>query len=299
MKRLDSRTADSRTLGALAAIGSALGFATLSLWGKFAPLVGLNIQTFLAWRFALTALALLPFVTKGLPATERWRQIAFGGAYIVQTLIYFTALGQTSASVAVLLLYLAPAFVVLYEWLLGTRPKAAQLIGLALSSLGLVVIVGLPSPSDGTLLGFGLAALSGACYGGFLVASGRLFPNANSLSLTAHTSFGSASGLIVLGLTSQSLTIPQNIEAWGVVLGAVVFSTVLAVPLMFRATQLLGATSASLLLTLEPLFVTGLALVFLGEGLSVSKVIGGALILTGALLAQQKASSNEVNRSAA
>ena len=234
------KPADSRTLGALAAVGSALGFATLSLWGKFAPLVGLNVQTFLAWRFALTALALLPFVTKGLPATERWRQIAFGGAYIVQTLIYFTALGQTSASVASLLLYLAPAFVVLYEWLLGSRPTRAQLMGLALSSLGLVVIVGLPSSSDGTLLGFALAALSGACYGGFLVASGRLFPRANSLSLTAHTSFGSASGLIVLGLATRSLTIPSSLEAWGVVLGAVAFSTVLAIPLMFRATQLLS-----------------------------------------------------------
>lgn len=279
---------DSRTLGALAAVGSALGFATLSLWGKAAPLVGLNVQTFLAWRFALTALLLLPFITRGLPSIERWRQFAFGGAYIVQTLIYFTALQQTSASVASLLLYLAPTFVVLYEWLLGTRPTTAQLSGLALASLGLIVIVGLPSPSDGTLLGFALAALSGACYGGFLVASGRLFPRANSLSLTAHASLGSASGLIVLGLATQSLTVPSGLEAWSVVLGAVVFSTVLAVPLMFQATQLLGATSASLLLTLEPLFVTGLALVFLGEGLSLSKVIGGALIVTGALLAQRK-----------
>lgn len=279
---------DSRTLGALAAVGSALGFATLSLWGKAAPLVGLNVQTFLAWRFALTALLLLPFITRGLPSIERWRQFAFGGAYIVQTLIYFTALQQTSASVASLLLYLAPTFVVLYEWLLGTRPTTAQLSGLALASLGLIVIVGLPSPSDGTLLGFALAALSGACYGGFLVASGRLFPRANSLSLTTHASLGSASGLIVLGLATQSLTVPSGLEAWSVVLGAVVFSTVLAVPLMFQATQLLGATSASLLLTLEPLFVTGLALVFLGEGLSLSKVIGGALIVTGALLAQRK-----------
>ena len=279
---------DSRTLGALAAVGSALGFATLSLWGKAAPLVGLNVQTFLAWRFALTALLLLPFITRGLPSIERWRQFAFGGAYIVQTLIYFTALQQTSASVASLLLYLAPTFVVLYEWLLGTRPTTAQLSGLALASLGLIVIVGLPSPSDGTLLGFALAALSGACYGGFLVASGRLFLRANSLSLTTHASLGSASGLIVLGLATQSLTVPSGLEAWSVVLGAVVFSTVLAVPLMFQATQLLGATSASLLLTLEPLFVTGLALVFLGEGLSLSKVIGGALIVTGALLAQRK-----------
>lgn len=279
---------DTRTLGALAAVGSALGFATLSLWGKAAPLVGLNLQTFLAWRFALTALLLLPFITRGLPSIERWRQFAFGGAYIVQTLIYFTALQQTSASVASLLLYLAPTFVMLYEWLLGTRPTTAQLSGLALASLGLIVIVGLPSPSDGTLLGFALAALAGACYGGFLVASGRLLPRANSLSLTAHASLGSASGLIVLGLTTQSLTVPSGLEAWSVVLGAVVFSTVLALPLMFRATQLLGATSASLLLTLEPLFVTGLALVFLGEGLSLSKVIGGALIVTGALLAQRK-----------
>jgi drug/metabolite transporter (DMT)-like permease len=285
-------TREARGVGVVAALGAAAGFATLAVWGKLAPQVALSTQTFLVLRFGLAALALLVVARQPAPR-ERWRQIAFGLYYTVQTSLYFAALEQTSASVATLLLYLAPAFVVLYEWLLGTRPSASQLLGLALSSLGLVVIVGLPSAADGTLTGFLLAALSGACYAGYIVMSGRLFRGADPLALTANASLGSAAGFVVLGLVLGTLHVPSSLEAWGVVSGAVVFATLLAIPLMFRAIAGLGATQASLLFTLEPVFVAVLALAFLNEGFTLPKVIGGALILAGAFLAQLKTDARD------
>jgi drug/metabolite transporter (DMT)-like permease len=274
--------------GALYAVLSALGFATLGLWGKFALQLELSTTTFLTFRFALAALVLLPIATRGQAIRERLPQLGFGLVYTVQTSLYFAALGLISAGVTSLLLYLAPAFVVLYEWLLGKKPERQQLLGLLLSSLGLVVIVGLPAASDANPLGWLLAVLSGACYAGFLVASGRLFPNANSLALTANASLGSAVGFIVLGLGTATLQPPAQPLEWGVILGAVLFATLFAIPLMFRAIHALGATRASLLLTLEPVFVAGLALVFLGEPLTIGKLVGGGLIVAGALLAQRK-----------
>lgn len=278
--------------GVLSAVLSAFGGATLALWGKFAPETGLNLPTFLTFRFALTALALLAFVPRDIPIKERLQQLAFSAFYVLQTLLYFTALQQTSAAVTALLLYLAPAFVVLYEWLLGVKPTKAQLLGLGISSLGLIAVIGLPTASDGTPLGFLLAALAGASYAVFFVISGRVFKHANPIALTAHTSLGSAACFALLGIFTSTLSLPTSGDAWGVILGAVVFSSILAIPLAFYAVQQLGATKASLLLTLEPLFVTGLALVFLSEGLTLSKVIGGALIVTGALLAQYRAVSS-------
>lgn len=273
--------------GVIYALLSALGFATLGLWGKAAFQVHLSTASFLVFRFALAALVLLPLATRGQASSERWRQVAFGLVYTVQTTLYFTALSLISAGVTALLLYLAPAFVVLYEWLLGQRPGRAQVMGLLLSSLGLLVIVGLPSASDANPLGWLLAVLSGACYAGFMVASGRLFPHADSLALTANASLGGTLGFVALGLVTASLHLPSGAQQWGVILGAVVLATLLAIPLMFRAIHSLGATRASLLLTLEPVFVAGLALVFLGEPLTLGKVIGGGLILGGAFLAQQ------------
>ena len=274
--------------GAIYAVLSALGFATLGLWGKFAFQLGLSSTTFLTFRFALAGIVLLPIVTRGQALRERLPQLGFGLVYTVQTSLYFAALGLISAGVTVLLLYLAPAFVVLYEWLLGKRPERQQVLGLLLSSFGLIVIVGLPASSDANPLGWLLAVLSGACYAGFLVASGRLFPKADSLALTANASLGSTMGFVILGLVTATLRLPTQPLEWGVILGALLFATLLAIPLMFRAIHALGATRASLLLTLEPVFVTGLALVFLGEPLTIGKVIGGSLIVAGALLAQQK-----------
>jgi drug/metabolite transporter (DMT)-like permease len=277
---------NAEILGVVVAVASALGFSTLALWGKFSQQLAIPTETFLAFRFGLAALALLPLTARGLTAKDRVRQTAFGSVYTVQTLLYFSALQQVSASVTTLLLYLAPGFVVLYEWLLGTQPQRTQLMGLALSSLGLVVIVGLPSPSNGTITGFVLAVLSGACYAGFLVASSRLFPKADSLTLTANASLGSSAGFVILGFFTTNLRLPTQALEWGTIFGAVVCATLLAIPLMFQAVKLLGATRSSLLFTLEPVFVTGLALVFLGEPLTLGKVIGGALILGGAMLAQ-------------
>ena len=276
-------------LGVLSAVLSAFGGATLALWGKFAPETGLSLQTFLTFRFSITALALLAFVPRAMPMGERLQQLAFSAFYVLQTLLYFTALRETSAGVTALLLYLAPAFVVLYEWLLSVKPTRAQMLGLGISSLGLIAVIGLPTASDGTPLGFSLAALAGASYAVFFVISGRVFKHANPIALTAHASLGSAAIFALLGAFTNTLTLPTRGDAWGVILGAVIFSSILAIPLAFYAIKQLGATKASLLLTLEPLFVTGLALVFLGEGLSLSKVIGGALIIMGALLAQHKA----------
>lgn len=280
--------ASSLNSGVVYAVLSALGFATLGLWGKFALQLGLNTTTFLTFRFALAALVLLPVATRRQAIRERLPQLGFGLVYTVQTSLYFTALGLISAGLTALLLYLAPAFVVLYEWRLGKKPERQQLLGLLISSLGLVVIVGLPASNDANPLGWLLAVLSGACYAGFLVASGRYFPKADSLALTANASLGSALGFVLFGLGTATLHLPTQPLEWGVILGALLLATLLAIPLMFRAIQALGATRASLLLTLEPVFVTALALVFLGEGLSLSKVIGGALIVTGALLAQRK-----------
>ena len=60
----------------------------------------------------------------------------------------------------------------------------------------------------------------------------------------------------------------------------------LAVPSLYAAIGRLGAAQASLLGTLEPLFTVLLAFVVLHEPLRPSVLVGGSLILGGAVLSQ-------------
>ena len=86
--------------------------------------------------------------------------LGVGAVYALATTCFFGALDRVSAGTTGLLLYLAPAFVVLFGWLLGRTPGRHQLGAVALAAAGLGLVVGLPAPTDrdplGLLLGLRL-----------------------------------------------------------------------------------------------------------------------------------------------
>ena len=69
------------------------------------------------------------------------------------------------------------------------------------------------------------------------------------------------------------------------------FPTLLAVPSLYGAIARIGAARASLLATTEPLWTVLLAALFLHDALRLAVLLGGALILAGALLAQLRGKS--------
>ncbi|NJK46259.1 MAG: DMT family transporter [Pleurocapsa sp. SU_196_0] len=285
-------TGETRTAGVVAALAAALGFATLALWGKFAPQVGLSAQTFLVFRFGLAALVLGLIASRTpLEPRERLRQIAFGGVYTVQTSLYFLALEQVSAGVTTLLLYLAPGFVVLYEWLLGTRPQRAQLAGLALSSVGLIVIVGLPSASDGNATGFSLRGTLGRVLRGVHRRFRAVVPRKPPPRADRERQSRQRHRVHRPRRIDEHPASPLEPERLGCdprrggVRHAAGDST--DVPRDSRARR----DSRQFAPHLEPVFVAGLAFAFLDEGLTPAKLVGGGLILIGALLAQGFSSS--------
>ena len=158
-------------LGLIWALVAALCFSTLGIWGKLAGQVGLDAFAVLAWRFGLVAALLLPLAGRGMTWRARMPLLGVGLIYTLATTCYFGALGHITAGTTGLLLYLAPAFVILLGWLTGHRPDAARLGALALAALGRWVVVGIPGAGDSSSLGLGLGAGAGALFPGFLLAS--------------------------------------------------------------------------------------------------------------------------------
>jgi drug/metabolite transporter (DMT)-like permease len=64
----------------------------------------------------------------------------------------------------------------------------------------------------------------------------------------------------------------------------VTLSTILALGAFLAGMQRVGPTTASLLSTLEPVFTVLLAMIFLGEFLTTTQVVGGGLVLSAAVL---------------
>lgn len=272
--------------GMLLAVLGALGFATLGIWGKLAADVGLNPFAALTWRFLLVALILLPMTWRSVTWEARGRMLRVGLLYGLATTFYFAALERITVGTTSLLLYLAPAFIILFSWIVGHKPSYAQLGAVVLAAAGLSLIVGLPGPADRDQVGLLLAGAAAAAYAIYLLANERLLRGLPPMATTAHMALTAAVYFAVYALLTQQFQIPSQLSHWGIVLGMAVAATLIPVPALFAAIQRLGAANASLIATLEPLFAVLLAAAVLGEPLRPTLVLGGAFILGGAVLAQ-------------
>ncbi|GEM45652.1 EamA family transporter [Deinococcus cellulosilyticus] len=268
--------------GVLCATGAALAFSTLSIFGKLAPELGLNTITLLFWRFALAA-SVLVLLTAKLPLNRSLRlpALLLGLLYAAQATLYFLALSHLPAGTTSLILYLSPALVVGLQWTSGKTPTRAQLLALMAVLLGVTVLAGRMNLTSSGLLGWGLALSSAVCYALYLFLGPRLLKDAPPLAATAQSTLGTGLGLGLLGLGSGDLHVPDP-SAWPLIAAVALVPTVLALPATLQASTLLGSDRASLLLTLEPVFVLLLASMVLGEPITLPHLIGGSLILLGA-----------------
>ncbi|WP_188962614.1 EamA family transporter [Deinococcus aquiradiocola] len=270
------------------ALTAALGFSTLGILGKLSAQTGLPALAALPWRFGLVALLLLPFA-RGLPRGVQGRMLGTGLLYCLATHAYFLALGRVSAGTTSLLLYLAPAFVLLFLALGGRRPARLQLVGIAFTVAGLGLVVGLPGPGDHDPAGLLFGVLAAALYGLYLLGSERWLTGVPPLASTAFMSLSAAAYFGVTDLFTHTLRVPTGAAQWGVVLGLAFLPTLVAVPALYGAVARIGAARASVVATTEPLWTVLLAAVFLHEPLRAAVLLGGAGILLGAVLAQLSA----------
>jgi drug/metabolite transporter (DMT)-like permease len=266
---------------------SALGFSSLGIWGKLASAHGLTTLSVLSWRFGLVALGLLLISRHPLTLRDRGVLVGTGFLYVAATACYFAALARITATATSLLLYLSPAFVVLYTRLMGKRPTHAQLAAVVLTLLGLTLVIGLPGPGDRDLWGLLFGVATGGLYGAYLVASERWLPRYPPLVCTAYMALAAALCFSGAGLVTGTLSVPAGQVQWGVTLGMIVFPTLVAVPLLYASIARIGAARASVIATTEPLFTVALAALVLGETLRPTVLAGGGLILSGAVLSQR------------
>ncbi len=73
-------------------------------------------------------------------------------------------------------------------------------------------------------------------------------------------------------------------EAWLVIAGIVLFSTILAMGAFFTGIARIGSTRASILSTIEPVITIAFSVVLFGETMSWLLRIGAMLILAGTIL---------------
>ena len=135
--------------GLLIMVLAASSYGLVAIFAKLAYAEGSTTGQALTWRFVLASVLLysglrLRRVTLGVNRSQLLRLIGLGAlGYFGQALMFFLALQSIPASMAALLLNVAPVLVAVLAWFLWTSPLSpVKMTALALAFLGRGLVVG-------------------------------------------------------------------------------------------------------------------------------------------------------------
>jgi drug/metabolite transporter (DMT)-like permease len=269
---------------------SATAFGSLAIFAKLAYASGLGTEQTLAFRFLLAAIGMwiLAMVIGQSPLRLHRRQLMtlFGLGAIVytgQSLTYFIALRSLPASLVVLIAYIYPSLVVLAGWLFLRRSVSIwHWVALGASFAGVAMLVG--GARFQLSWALVLAIASPTIYTGYILIGERVMSSAPAVAASAVIMSGAAIAFCLLAALNHELAPPRNASGWAVGFGIAVFPTMVAISLFMAGLPRVGAARAALLSTWEPVVTVLLAVLILGDRLSVVQILGGVLVILAVLL---------------
>lgn len=222
-----------------------------------------------------------------------WRDaglLALAGLFFALDLAaWHSSLGYTSVANATLLANNAPIFVALGAWLLWReRPTRGFVIGLTLSIIGCALLSrGGFKPGQSTLLGDGLALLTGVFYSGYFLTVKRLRARFTTAAIMTWSAM--VGGLILLpaAWASEAALLPASLAGWLAVLALALFSHVGGQSLITYAMAHLPAGFSALTLLIQPVGAAVLAWILFAEALGPLQLAGGLVVLAGIWLARR------------
>lgn len=267
------------------ALIAAAGFGAMGVLGKVAFTHGANVQTLLAGRFTIAAIVLWAIVaSRGMTLPPR-RVLVAGflmGAlfYATEAGLYFAALTRLDASLVALLLYTYPVLVVAGAVALrrerADRDRIAALV-VALAGVVLVIVGAGTGALDG--LGVTLALTTAVMYATYVLVADGVTRRVDPLVLAALVTSGAATSTTLFGTATGALHAVDGTGALVVVALAIV-CTVIPIAAFLLALPLVGASTASILNTLEPVVACVLAALTFGEALGPVQLLGGTLVVS-------------------
>lgn len=302
-KQTGSRLSQGRGVGLGLALGSAVAFGGSGVAAK--PLIEAGLDPLhVVWlRVAGAALVMLPVAWRhrGLLLRRPALLLGFGLLAVagVQA-CYFAAISRIPVGVALLVEYLAPALVLGWVRFVQRRPVTrAAAVGVVLAVGGLACVVevwaGLSFDAVGLLLALGAAC----CQVGYFVLSDQGSDAGDDApDPLGVIAFGLLIGAVVLTVVARPWGMDWSVlagsadmdgsavPAWALIAWIVLIATVVAYVTGVLSVRRLSPQVAGVVACLEAVIATVLAWVMLGEHLSAPQIIGGAVVLAGAFIAQ-------------
>ena len=210
-----------------------------------------------------------------------------GGAMGINWILLFEAYKYTTVSVATLSYYFAPVIVtVVCPLIFKEKLKASQVICFVISTLGLVLILGVGAigGNDTTGVLFGLGA---AVFYASVMLLNKFIRGVSDLHRTFLQILASAVVLLPYVMLTGGVNL-GGLNGGGIIclITVGVIHTGVAYCLYFSAIKDLPGQKAALLSYIDPLIAVIISVLLLGEEMTVWQVIGGAMILGATLFSE-------------
>ena len=294
-------------------LGYAMVLTATALWGingsmaKAALSSGLTSLRLTEVRSTGAALLLVAALAATRPQGLRITRselpflLLFGviGLAFVQ-LFYFVAIHRLDIGIALLIQYLAPVLIALYARLVlkeGVRRRVWAALILSLGGLSLVVDIWRGVALDG--VGVAAALISAVTFALYILLAEKAVTRRDPVSLLA---LGFTFAALFWAIVQPWWSFPteyvddrihmdgelfsSTLPVWALLVGVVLVGTIVPFLLLVGALRHIPATRAGVTAMFEPVAGALVAWAWLGESLTTTQLIGGAIVLTGILLAQ-------------
>ena len=245
------------------------------------------VEVRLALSSLVLGLGMLLFHRRDLVVERRqWLRLAVLAVLGVASVqaAYYTTVSLVGVGLAILLQYLAPALVVLYEWATGRAPLTRQkIVALTLTTAGVALLV-LADPRGvvrAQPLGVALGLVSAVCFAFYMLCAKSAV---RRIALPAVQFYGFAGAALVWAIAVPPWALVAahySGRTWLLLVVVAVFSVLVPFGLFYRGIARLDTWRVALTAMLEPVVAALSAWLFLGEGLAPAQWLGAGLLLAG------------------
>ena len=191
-------------------------------------------------------------------------------------------------------MFLYPTLVVILSAVfLKKRPSARELAALAITYSGIALVLSsqVSGGPENRLFVFGalLIFASAMCYAVYLVTGSQLIKRIGSVRFTAYTMIVSTlPAIIQFSVLEAPAALQLPAQLWWLAIALATVCTVLPVFLVAEALKRIGANHFALIGALGPVTTVLADFLLLDGALSVTQILGGALVISGVLLVSLK-----------
>jgi drug/metabolite transporter (DMT)-like permease len=293
------------------ALGYAFTLAAAALFGvngtvsTLALDAGIPARNLTALRCTGAAVALVLVLALVSPGRLRirWREVPFLAVFGVVGValtqyLYYVAIGRMPVGIALVFEMTAPVFIALYVWLVRKEKVRSRLWVALLLSLSGLVFVAEVWQDGGSLdpVGVGAALVASLCLATYYLMGERGMAARDPVTLTCWSFVAAAVFWAAAapwwdfdaGMLAERVPVSMAVQVplWVLVVWIVVLGAVVPFWLSIAALRHLPPTAAGLAATVEPVFASIVAWLWLEQVLSGWQVLGGAVVLAGIVLAQ-------------